>query len=151
MTREVRKSTLKQRIRTASIDREKFKNPKVRVSKKSSKRVKDKSSSDSDQEEESFLSVAASNSPKDLDWDHQADIESPPKVTTDVLDLTLGFRRTDPSFSPHLNSRERSVSVAYNRVLNDKVSDEFHPITRELNFDLINQDSIVGNRREALE
>ena len=99
-----------------------------------------------------------------LFWDFQADLQSPLKDTSDLLDRTFGFSETESSPPPAL-SRERSVSVSVNRAnyvthKSGKVLD-LQPVCKSLNsvldnnpvsgevVGLISQDSFLERNLQA--
>ena len=97
-------------------------------------------------------------------WDSQADLQSPLKDTSDLLDRTFGFSEVESSPPPAL-SRERSVSVSVNRAnyvthKSGKVLD-LQPVCKSLNSvldnnpvsgevaGLISQDSFLERNLQA--
>ena len=99
-----------------------------------------------------------------LFWDSQADIQSPLKDTSDLLDRTFGFSLSESSPPPAL-SRERSVSVSVNRAnyITHKSGEvlDLQPVCRSLNsaldnspvtgeaVGLISQDSFLERNLQA--
>ena len=101
-----------------------------------------------------------------LAWDNQVDLESPFKVTSDLLEPTFNFHDDNELEAPPALSRERSESVSVNRV--SYVSHEsgqildLQPVCRSLNrqfenpetresIGLISQDSFLERNLQAKE
>ena len=102
-------------------------------------------------------------------WDGQADLESPLKDTSDILDTSFDFlgRKESEASPPPALSRERSVSVSVNRAsyLCDETGEilNLHPVCKDLNrvldnnprpsgaSGLISQDSFLERNLQARE
>ena len=82
-----------------------------------------------------------SGSNESLTWDNQADLSSPLKDTSDILDSSFIFGDIDTC--PPALSRDRSVSVSVNRANYEAVGSEvnLHPVCRNLNRNFLASDS----------
>ena len=88
-------------------------------------------------------SVGGSN--ESLTWDNQADLNSPLKDTSDILDNSFIFGDIDTC--PPALSRDRSVSVSVNRANYEAVGAEvnLHPVCRNLNRHFLASDTSDNN------
>ena len=86
-----------------------------------------------------------SGSNESLTWDNQADLSSPLKDTSDILDSSFIFADIDTC--PPALSRDRSVSVSVNRANYEAVGAEvnLHPVCRNLNRHFLASDTSDNN------
>ena len=86
-----------------------------------------------------------SGSNESLTWDSQADLSSPLKDTSDILDNNFIFADIDTC--PPALSRDRSVSISVNRANYEAVGAEvnLHPVCRNLNRHFLASDTSDNN------